>query len=285
MRSKTDIDKHRYLVEPLECLSANYESRDVVERYYQQRKLNFLHKMTEAIVIDETPNRIADLGAGSGIVLDIVKGFNTKGSMAGLDLSIEACKLQHEKGYYTVCGDVEMVPFKDETFDIVFLVDIIEHLHDHTKVLNEANRILKTAGLLLCVTPNKYGFYELKGLMYFDRRLKEDIMYILKGIPRRYYPYHLKFYSSKEIMKILADHKFVTQECKTIGFAFPFSGLFNLAFYKFTNLQVYKSERFLRFLDRLERIFSFFNFIIILKCRKMGCSYPALQQQSTSLKK
>ncbi len=46
------------------------------------------------------------------------------------------------------------LPYDDASFDVVLLVDVIEHLSDHQAALGELSRILKPGGVLILTTPN-----------------------------------------------------------------------------------------------------------------------------------
>lgn len=49
--------------------------------------------------------------------------------------------------------DISSVPVEDCSFDCVILSEVIEHLQDPVKVLEEAFRVLKQGGILLMITP------------------------------------------------------------------------------------------------------------------------------------
>ena len=51
--------------------------------------------------------------------------------------------------------DVEKIrwPFKDEQFDFVLMINILEHLYNYNFALKEAKRVLKNGGLIICVVP------------------------------------------------------------------------------------------------------------------------------------
>ncbi len=59
--------------------------------------------------------------------------------------------------------DSEKLPFSDGYFDVVLLVDVIEHVIDPISVLSEINRVLVNGGKLFIHTPN---------LAKWTRRLK-----------------------------------------------------------------------------------------------------------------
>jgi SAM-dependent methyltransferase len=50
--------------------------------------------------------------------------------------------------------NTEKLPYKNYSFDIVILNEVLEHLKNPTKTLNEVKRILKNRGTLVITTPN-----------------------------------------------------------------------------------------------------------------------------------
>ena len=48
----------------------------------------------------------------------------------------------------------EPLPYDDASFDVVLLVEVVEHLSDHQAALGELARILKPGGALILTTPN-----------------------------------------------------------------------------------------------------------------------------------
>jgi ubiquinone/menaquinone biosynthesis C-methylase UbiE len=52
-------------------------------------------------------------------------------------------------------GNIESkTKYKDNTFDVIVMVDVIEHIINRYKVLRELKRILKKGGKLVIITPN-----------------------------------------------------------------------------------------------------------------------------------
>ena len=60
-----------------------------------------------------------------------------------------------------VIGRGELLPFGNESFDIVILNDVLEHVEYPEKVVSETARILSRDGLMYLSTPNKYSFKQL----------------------------------------------------------------------------------------------------------------------------
>lgn len=61
----------------------------------------------------------------------------------------------------TIIGRGEEIPFADETFDIVILNDVLEHVEFPFELTRESVRVLAPDGLLYLSTPNKYSFAQL----------------------------------------------------------------------------------------------------------------------------
>lgn len=84
---------------------------------------------------------VLDIGCGDGLLLGalIKKGV----SASGVDLSEEAVKKCKEKGFSSSVVDVssEALPFKDNTFDTVVMLDVLEHVYVPGDLLEEAKRV------------------------------------------------------------------------------------------------------------------------------------------------
>tara|TARA_E500000178_G_scaffold338394_1_gene378707 strand:+ start:22 stop:663 length:642 start_codon:yes stop_codon:yes gene_type:complete len=52
-----------------------------------------------------------------------------------------------------IVGDISKTNFKNEQFDVVLLIEVIEYLNDPSKVFLEINRILKKNGQLIITVP------------------------------------------------------------------------------------------------------------------------------------
>lgn len=77
--------------------------------------------------------------------------------------SQERINLDKEPRYVECDLNREPMPFKDDTFDGVVLVHVIEHFscHDAVNVLIECSRVLKPGGLLVVSVPDANYFLEV----------------------------------------------------------------------------------------------------------------------------
>ncbi len=99
--------------------------------------------------------RIADLGCGSGVFTSLLhrRGY----SCVGLDLSPRLVRLATETypGIDFREGDIEQLPFDDESFDGVLLAGVLHHLPSWTACLAEVKRILRPGGRFVAFDPNR----------------------------------------------------------------------------------------------------------------------------------
>jgi len=81
-----------------------------------------------------------------------------------LDISpsmLEILKKHHGR-VETVCGDVEKMPFEDESFDVVTAMFLIVHLYDLEKTFDEIYRVLKPGGIFILSNINQRKAPKLK---------------------------------------------------------------------------------------------------------------------------
>ena len=115
---------------------------------------------------------ILDVGCGTGLNLIYLKHY---GTVIGLDFSKEAldfCKLRAAENL--IQADAEKVPFKDDTFDLITALDLLEHLDDGD-VLKEFHRVLKpNAYLVVSVPAFKFLWCKHDEVLHHKRRYNKD---------------------------------------------------------------------------------------------------------------
>lgn len=99
--------------------------------------------------------KIADVGCSNGLVANILAKSSKK--YIGIDPSITAinfAKKRIKKADFLV-STADKLPIKDNSQDLVFMFDVIEHVPKRTerKVFKESLRILKKGGKFILTTP------------------------------------------------------------------------------------------------------------------------------------
>lgn len=100
---------------------------------------------------------ILDTGCGEGYGSYLLSEIGAK--VIGIDISKEAVKHAKEKYVrqnlrYQVM-DVTSMDFPSNAFDVVVSFQVMEHLYNASKFLNEIKRVLKQNGCAIISTPNK----------------------------------------------------------------------------------------------------------------------------------
>jgi len=67
-------------------------------------------------------------------------------------------------------GDVQEMPYPDDTLDIAVCLEVIEHCLDDIKVLKELYRISKTNSFLILTAPNLYTLESIS-MVLIGRRI------------------------------------------------------------------------------------------------------------------
>jgi 2-polyprenyl-3-methyl-5-hydroxy-6-metoxy-1,4-benzoquinol methylase len=105
---------------------------------------------------------VLDLGCGNGAFLQSAKSCGWE--VVGVDPDPEAAANGIRMGLNIHLCSVEEFDAKDESFDVITLSHVIEHVHDPIQVLKSCYRLLKNGGQLWLETPNIDSFgHELYG--------------------------------------------------------------------------------------------------------------------------
>ena len=95
---------------------------------------------------------ILDVGCGNGGWLTKLKSAGWKTN--GVEIDAPAAKMANEAGLSVFCGTLIEAKFPDNSFDVVRLHYVFEHLINPKETLDEINRILKPDGICLIRIPN-----------------------------------------------------------------------------------------------------------------------------------
>lgn len=110
-------------------------------------------KMLEALGPTEGKH-ILEIGSDNGVFSYLFRQQGGQWKSADLDQrSIEAIKELVQTGVYSI-EDGGDLPFADNEFDTVIIVDIIEHLHDDSGFVREIYRVLRPGGDLIVNAPH-----------------------------------------------------------------------------------------------------------------------------------
>lgn len=123
--------------------SANLHKYTYDNRLYQWHINAFLDTLN-GFVAQADPTLVLDAGCGEGFVTQYIAERNPDLKITGVDLSREAIEYakEHfgEKATFRT-GSVYKLPFSDKSFDLVVCSEVLEHLDEPLKALQELKRV------------------------------------------------------------------------------------------------------------------------------------------------
>ncbi len=123
------------------------------------------------------PPLILDLGCGTGGSFRLLRRF---GQVVGLDAAPDALAFARQKRLDVplVLGDAQKLPFVADRFDIVAVLDVLEHLPDDRQALKEIWRVLKPGGVVLFSVPAFMSLWSVHdiALGHYRRYLPSELL-------------------------------------------------------------------------------------------------------------
>lgn len=113
---------------------------------------------------DQNGARVLDFGCGAGHMVQA--GLAADLAMAGAEVYYGGSKTRAEAEQSGLLGSAVkeirdgLLPFDDETFDLVVNNQVMEHVEDLDAVLAEIHRVLKPGGTVLSIFPSRDVFRE-----------------------------------------------------------------------------------------------------------------------------
>ncbi len=168
---------------------------DINDYQVSRGQLHFWHQARLGLLawlIKQIPGNnlnIASIGSGTGEELNLLK---KRGSVVGWDINKDALTLARQLGFVVKNFDISQNTPEDK-YDLVCAFDVLEHLKNDLKALNNINACLKTNGYLLLTVPAHPWLFSAHDLALN----------------------HQRRYSRKELAKKLQTANF---KIKTIGY-------------------------------------------------------------------
>lgn len=105
-----------------------------------------LRQVLDALEITITDRAVLDVGCGRGFTAALIDQMG--GSYTGADFVVS------RGGFRLAQSDAAALPFADDSFDVVFCIDAMEHFPDLGGVAKEFRRVLKPGGHWFLSAPN-----------------------------------------------------------------------------------------------------------------------------------
>lgn len=118
--------------------------------WYKARKkliFNLLNFVFKNCVEDRL---ILDIGCGTGTELEIIKKF---GQVVAFDNNLNVLELAKKQGCKIILADIEKYKLQNNHYDAVCCFDLLEHLKDDQKVIDNIFQSLKEGGHFFFTVP------------------------------------------------------------------------------------------------------------------------------------
>lgn len=138
-------------------------------------------KMFEKFVPELTGKRILDVGCGLGMMMEY---FASRGNdVVGIDIVPQAVRANMSRGLHVVEADARAIPFKTDSFDMVYSLGVIEHFEETQQALQEQVRTCKPGGIVVAVVPYLITPYYWAGRLLNRLAQKEFDLLVTYGKP------------------------------------------------------------------------------------------------------
>ncbi len=141
-----------FLAKELYSVESGYQSnraRQDLSKDKEQERVSFVFDVFEK---GKKGGMILDVGCGNGQMIYWAqkRGFVGK----GVEINKRTADRAREYGFDIWNGFLETAPFEKESFDFVFLGEIIEHVNSPRDFIKESSGFLKKGGMIGITTPN-----------------------------------------------------------------------------------------------------------------------------------
>jgi SAM-dependent methyltransferase len=166
----------------------------------QQRRLRFLLEAAG----ERARGAILDNGCGVGLYL---QRLTPEARCAiGVEYDDERAHDAGRRGLAVVCAAGECLPFPPNRFDLVLSHEVLEHVADDRRALEEIARVLAPGGRLVLFVPNVGYPFETHGIYWRGRYHFGNIPlvnYLPRGWRDRLVP-HVRVYRTRDLDRLVA---------------------------------------------------------------------------------
>jgi len=136
------------------------------------------------------PKRVLDVGCGDGRFLDVLREFGPRDwDLVGVDFDPAAVERCRARGFEAHQGRVEELALPEGSFDLVVMLQLIEHVTDPVALARRVHRLLRPGGVFVIETP------DLEGL---DHRLFQG-----RWWGHYHFPRHFHLFSTESLSRML----------------------------------------------------------------------------------
>jgi len=188
--------------------------QELYHRYYSGRK--FHDSLYRDLILEHLRPGQRLLDAGCGRYMKFCKDLSSTADVFGIDLE-STLETDNRTAPFGVRGNLDVLPFASNSFDMVISRSVVEHLEDPGRVFREFCRVLRPGGKVVIITPNKYDYVSLIAAVtpyWLHRSLVSKIFQVSED---DVFPTLYRANTLSSINKALTSSGFVEQDLKMIN--------------------------------------------------------------------
>jgi ubiquinone/menaquinone biosynthesis C-methylase UbiE len=146
--------------------------------------------------------RILDVGCGIGTY--VRRPGELSPEVYGIDIELDHLKRGSLSLPNLVLAASEHMPFRTESFDVVLLNEVIEHVSDDAQTLREATSVARPGGKIVVYAPNRLYPFETHGVFIGGRYVFGNIPFVnyLPSFLRRRLAPHVRAYTKRNLRSL-----------------------------------------------------------------------------------
>jgi len=186
--------------------------------FEMRQRLKFVaNLLNEQIRRMDNPS-VLECGCGPGDILELIDNQYCK--LTGIDLNKRYIELASERvpKAKLIEGNVEQLPFPDESFDIVFAVGVLMYLKNDREAAKEISRVTKKGGYVLISVPNYWMLHLLLDPYYILRPLTKLFGKTKQSSDDDFGESNIRRYSLSQLKRLF--HGFNMQEIRSTSTSF-----------------------------------------------------------------
>jgi SAM-dependent methyltransferase len=178
--------------------AALYGEPSYVWRAGQERRLH----MILAAAGSHLTGRMLENGCGVGMYLQHLTPY--VGSIIGLEYDLDRAREAHIHSPHVINGACEELPFITSSFDVILSHEVLEHVKDDRRTIEEMVRVLVPGGVMLIFVPNLGYPYETHGIYWRGRYHFGNIplVHYLPSRWRKQLTPHVRVYTTTDLEQL-----------------------------------------------------------------------------------
>lgn len=144
-----------------------------------------------------------DIGCGHGSVsTELIKRGH---KVAGVEINKDAIESLKQKGFEVYQKDISKPLEISEKFDVVMILDVLEHLFSPYSLLKEAKQVTKQGGVIIATVPLYFDIIDRFKILFTGSVISMDNLCYGEENYKKFRSYnydHIRFFRPSEIMEM-----------------------------------------------------------------------------------